>query len=148
MSCYLSEGVVITLDTVTRDVVTEVPGLTSHTAGAAVFPECSRWTLCLTLRPGVSRLTQTGPVNLSTETSVTAAALELTGLPPGPPGTASFPAADPSVARLTLTGEGGNAGSVFAVDAQWDTLTTIPASLSEPLATALHLGRVQGRIYQ
>ena len=64
MSCYLSEGVVVTLETVTRDVVTEVPGLTAHTAGAAVFPECSRWTLCLTLRPGVSRLTQTGPVNL------------------------------------------------------------------------------------
>ena len=138
MCCYLSEGVVVTLHTVARDVVTEVPGITDLTAGVAIFPECSRWTLCLTLRPGVSRLTLTGPVNLSTETSVTAAALELTGLPPGPPGTASLPAADPSVAWLTLTGEGGSAGSVFAVDAQWDTLTTIPARLSETLATALH----------
>ena len=76
--------------------------------------------------------------HLSAETSVTAAALELTGLTPGPHGTASLPAADPSVAWLTLTGIGGNAGSVLAVHAQWDTLITISARLGEPLATGLH----------
>ena len=32
LCCYLSEGVVVTLHTVTRDVVTEIPGLTGHTA--------------------------------------------------------------------------------------------------------------------
>ena len=64
VSCYLSPGVVVTLETVLRDVVTEVPGLTGHTGGVAVCSECSRAALCLTLRPGPARLTQTGPINL------------------------------------------------------------------------------------
>ena len=82
--------------------------------------------------------------DLSAETSVSAAALELTGLPPGPPGTASLPAANPSVARLAQTGEGRSAGPVFAVLTPWDTLPVIPPSLGEPLATALHYGVCSG----
>ena len=70
MCCYLSEGVVATLHTIARYVVTEVPGITNLTAGVAVFPECSWSTLCLTLRPGVSRLTQTGPVNLKRDEEI------------------------------------------------------------------------------
>ena len=83
--------------------------------------------------------------DLSAETSVSAAALKLTGLPPGPPGTASLPAANPSVARLAQTGEGRSAGPVFAVLTPWDTLPVIPPSLGEPLATALHYGVCSGQ---
>ena len=79
--------------------------------------------------------------NLSTEATISAAALVLTGLPPGPPRTASLlSTADPTVAWQALTGEGGGAGPVFAVHTLRDTLLTIFPSLSVPLATGLHWG--------
>ena len=86
--------------------------------------------------------------DLRAETSVSAAALELTGLPPGPPGTASLPAAQPAVAGLAVTGEGGGAGPlVAAVLTPRHTLplSAIPPSLGEPLATPLHYGACSGQ---
>ena len=69
VSCYLSPGVVVTLETVPRDVVTEVPGLTGNTGGVAVGPECSRAALGLTLRASPAWLTQTGAINLQSSQS-------------------------------------------------------------------------------
>ena len=84
--------------------------------------------------------------DLSAETSVSAAALVLTGLPPGPPGTASLPAAQPAVAGLAVTGEGGSAGPVVAaVLTPWHTLSASQSSLAEPLATPLHYGACSGQ---
>ena len=79
--------------------------------------------------------------HLCAEATISAAALVLTGLPPGPPRTASLlSTADPTVAWQALAGEGGGAGPVFAVHTLRDTLLTIFPSLSVPLATGLHWG--------
>ena len=84
--------------------------------------------------------------DLSAETSVSAAALALTVLPPGAPGTASLPAAQPAVAGLAVTGEGGGAGPVVAaVLTPRHTLTASQSGLGEPLATPLHYGACSGQ---
>ena len=76
--------------------------------------------------------------HLSTETSVAAATLVVTVLAPGPPRTAQLPAAQPTVARVAVTGEGGRAGPVVStVRTQRDPTTRVRL---EPLATTLHYG--------
>ena len=87
------------------------------------------------MRPG---LTDNYHSDLITETSVPAATLLLTALSPGPPGAAQLLAAQPGVAGQTLAGEGGRAVPVETLLTQWHTVSTILATLGEPLATHLH----------